>query len=182
MKHLPRSLEPCGDTFTTTDATAEQLWAESILMPIIDSSSHLRRHKLRQSVCGQWAVRKSNLKNIQTAGLTAEEFSQVAMGEFQRLEKHGISVISRAMVASSSTDVIFTITPWLPSLRPASEDEYATIVPKLHQYYDRPEEDLVLHDIDFPANYSCYAEPFLHDTDPYLATLGQTLKYGLIKL
>jgi len=183
MKNLPRAVDPVGESFDLSPATAEQLWNSSVPLPINDSEA--RRERLRLSSCGQWAVRKWSLKENYSR-LSAEEIGQVATREFQRLEAHGIAVISRAAVASSAGQAIFIISPWIPEFKLAETTEYASVVPKLKSYYKHAEEnDWVLHDIDLPEQYSHTPglnEVMLHDAEPRLGQLGTLQTYGVLRI
>lgn len=183
MKNLPWAVNPVGENFDLSPATAEQLWSSSVPLPINDSEAC--RERLRLSSCGQWAVRKWNLEENYSR-LSAEDIGQVATREFQRLEAHGIPVISRAAVASSADQAIFIVSPWIPQFNLAETTEYANVVPKLKSYYkDAEEDDWVLHDIDLPEQYSHTPglnEVMLHDADPQLGQLGALQAYGVLRI
>lgn len=154
---------------------AGRMWVDGVPLPHgTGRSDQFSWRHIRRSADGAWVVRMK-----ETPEGEASARSDAANRDYERLASLGLRVLNRLTVPSVLDRRIFTISPWVPDMKPCPEEEYWSVLPILRAFDEETRSErgsggLVLNpyelmDVDQHSWVDNPELPFLHDVDASFA-------------
>jgi len=164
--------------FDISPHAAARLWSEGEPLPEAGDyppDYHPSPTRILRSADGRWLIRRQ-VAPLPADILTTHETVDTAAVELERLQTHGIDVVSHGITTSPMAETIFTVSPWIPDMVPCGEDAFrAAIAPRVGHYFRDSLGELVLYDVGKKEQFSSCAatdgQPFMHDADPELGPI-----------